>query len=395
MAKSAKDRIQELLEQWSLKEPALFLAITTHKLSANPAIETIRIGNGMVEYNPEFIGSLDKETLRELMKFEATRILLKHPYERHQPKPALSFLASTIAIREHLATSLSLPTAADVFGDHKWDKSFFEFYYRKLESEVLSLSGIDIGIILNLAVDEGTDEIEQHLLAAGENAALWGEDLLLTEMINRVIEEVSQSKQWGSIPGDLQETILATLKPRLDYRKVLRGFRSSIISSNRTLTRMKPNRRYGFLYMGSRRDFVTRLLFAVDVSGSVSSEDLAKGFSIVNRFFTYGIESIDVIQFDTDIKGPTLSLKKAKHSIEIVGRGGTSFQPAMDYMESNPGYDGLIMFTDGYAPMPSRPDNCPPSRILWLFNSEENWRRMEPDVTKNRMRSAFVMEAAS
>ncbi|MEO1209623.1 MAG: hypothetical protein AAFX78_08790 [Cyanobacteria bacterium J06638_20] len=34
--------------------------------------------------------------------------------------------------------------------------------------------------------------------------------------------------------------------PKLDYRAVLRKFRTSILSQQRHLTRMKPNRRYGF-----------------------------------------------------------------------------------------------------------------------------------------------------
>ena len=80
---------------------------------------------------------------------------------------------------------------------------------------------------------------------------------------------------------------------------------------------MKPNRRYGFQYMGSRYDFTTRLLFAVDVSGSMSSQDLALGFSVINRFFKYGIEAIDVIQFDTEIKGDPVSLKRGRRAVEV------------------------------------------------------------------------------
>jgi len=45
----------------------------------------------------------------------------------------------------------------------------------------------------------------------------------------------------------------------------------------------------------------TRLLFAIDVSGSMGTEELRQGFSVVNRFFNYGVPAIDVIQFDTEI----------------------------------------------------------------------------------------------
>ncbi len=216
--------------------------------------------------------------------------------------------------------------------------------------------------------------LEDYAQAGAENTESWDEDDWLNERINQTIEDVRQSQMWGSIAGKLREQILATLKPKLDYRTVLRQFRTSIISLNRELTRMKPSRRYEFLYMGSRRQFSTKLLIAVDVSGSMSSEDLQRGFSTINRFFKYGIEQIDVIQFDTEIKGQPLILKKARHQVKIIGRGGTDFTPVIDYIDRHGDYDGLIIFTDGYAPVPPRPKNRQ-TRILWLFNHESNYQR--------------------
>ena len=47
---------------------------------------------------------------------------------------------------------------------------------------------------------------------------------------------------------------------RRDYRKMLSAFKTSIISSKRSLTRMRPSRRFGFAYMGSRYNLSTNLL---------------------------------------------------------------------------------------------------------------------------------------
>ena len=155
---------------------------------------------------------------------------------------------------------------------------------------------------------------------------------------------------------------------------------------------MKPSRRYGFQYMGSRRDFTTQLLFAVDVSGSVSTDDVQNAFSIVNRFFKYGVESIDVIWFDTNVlnKKP-LTIKKARSEVEIVGRGGTDFQPLMDYIDEHRRYDGLIIFTDGIAPVPEPPQKNRRTRVAWLFNQEENWKRLHKQLELPGMVSAFVL----
>ncbi|MEI7527200.1 MAG: VWA-like domain-containing protein, partial [Mariniphaga sp.] len=86
------------------------------------------------------------------------------------------------------------------------------------------------------------------------------------------------------------------------------------------------------------------------------------------------IESCEVIQFDTEIKGIPLSLKKAMKTINIYGRGGTSFQCVIDYITEHRKYDGLIIITDGFAAVPLRAIKTP-TRILWLFNNEANYKQ--------------------
>ena len=226
-----------------------------------------------------------------------------------------------------------------------------------------------------------------------ENSLDWDYDQLFIEQLNDVITDVESSNNWGTVPGGARELILASRTPRLDYRRVLRAFRATVLSSDRRLTRMKPSRRYGFQYMGSRRDFTTRLLFAVDVSGSVSTKDVENAFSIVNRLFKYGIESIDVIWFDTAVRNEDqkpLELKRARESIEVGGRGGTNFQPLMNYLDVHRDYDGLIVFTDGIAPVPERPKRNRRTRVVWLFNHEENWQRLHEGLEHPGMSTAFV-----
>jgi len=160
------------------------------------------------------------------------------------------------------------------------------------------------------------------------------------------------------------------IKPDVDYRKVLSGFRASILSSKQTLTRFKPSRRYGFLYMGKRPRFTTGLLVGVDVSASVSDEDVRRFYSTVNRFFKYGIERIDALAFDASLQGEPLELSKARSSIAFTGRGGTNFQPIIDFFHMNRNsYDGLILFTDGYAPKPSV-DKYDMRRLVWICTNK-------------------------
>jgi predicted metal-dependent peptidase len=46
----------------------------------------------------------------------------------------------------------------------------------------------------------------------------------------------------------------------------------------------------------------------------------------------------------------------------------------IEFLDEHQGYDGAIIFTDGYAPVSPRPKNRR-TRLLWLFNREETYRR--------------------
>lgn len=200
--------------------------------------------------------------------------------------------------------------------------------------------------------------------------------------VNEMIKVMEASNNWGSLGGNLVGQIVASTKVKIDYRKVMQSFRAEVLSSKRHLTRMRPNRRSGFENFGSVYSLTSRLLVAVDVSGSTTDEMVSNFFGIINKFFKYGIEEIDVIQFDANVKDEPMTLKKAKQGgINITGRGGTYFQPVIDYCaQKKHYYQGLVIFTDGYAEEPFLPDffNTP---VLWvlpdegLYEKHQDWMR--------------------
>ena len=118
---------------------------------------------------------------------------------------------------------------------------------------------------------ENTSEVENQNFSTQEKAVeiaeLWEEDELAVEEINAQIIKAQENSEWGTISGKLQQMIEASLIVKMDYKKMLSSFRANIPSQNRELTRTRPNRRYGFEFMGSRYKFTTKFLIAVDVRG--------------------------------------------------------------------------------------------------------------------------------
>ena len=55
---------------------------------------------------------------------------------------------------------------------------------------------------------------------------------------------------------------------------------------------------------------------------------------------------------------------------EITGRGGTNFQPPIDYfLENRSRYSGMIIFTDGEGDVPKISGAVGNSAILWILDS--------------------------
>ena len=352
-----QERYTHILERWFITEPPLFSVLCLHELVQNAQMSCpLRSGRKKLEYNPDIVREMSDDGLEEALRAEAVRLLLKHPYERRPEgcsQKAMGLGSNLVVGDNYKHPRFRIETPED-FG-LKTGMSY-EWYARMVEQQ--NESGGQGG-------NDGDDDGQQSMSDKHRDLAeLWDEDELTVQMINEVI---STTKSWGSLGGNFAELLQASVKAKINWRNIFAGFRASIISSKRKLTRMKPNRRTGFENMGSVRRFDTKLLVAVDVSGSISTESLRYFYGVINSAFRYGFESIDVIQFDCGVRA-VHNLKKVIKDVAIVGRGGTSFQEPIDYAHEN-GYDGLVVLTDGYAPEPTIPDGFK-TGILWVCENE-------------------------
>lgn len=408
---SALERIQQETEQWFLTEPLFFTVYCSHRLTINPnMLCALRSGQGCIEYNPEVIDSMPDHQLRALLSVEMIRILLKHPYSRQPlgcPGIALKMASDMV-----IAPAYNL-TWAGLTHPHDFDLptgQHFEWYANRLSAMGIHMDGpapsegdscaegeagegsAASSSELSEKQDEdstggssgenkeqnehkeNSEEVSLNSDSSPDYTSLWEEDAFMGQQITDIIHSTTQ---WGSLPGGMVELIQKAAEGKIDYRNALRAFRSSILSQKRHLTRMHPSRRFGFEQMGSRYEFTTRLLVAIDTSGSVGSEELGRYYRIITTFFKYGIQEIDVLMFDFDVQGEPVTLKEAqknKQTFEVKGRGGTSFQAPVNYVAEHPGYDGLIIMTDGYAPVPSVPAFLK-TKLLWVIDNEPSYKQ--------------------
>ena len=442
---TARERIQQEAEQWFLTEPVFFAVYCSHCLTMNAnMLCPLRTGKGRIEYNPTVIDALQDNQLKDLLKVEMIRILLQHPYAR-QPlgcKPMMLQTASDMVISPAYKFSWVDLAKPEDYGLPAGQ--YYEWYANRLNEMAIHHDGDapsegnsdsneqqgedisapsggqsdqsqDLQLVsqdqvqgqgqgqcqgqgqekatdttedLGPITPSGTDseDSEENDKGGGESkdvsyTALWEEDQFQARQITDLVQSTTQ---WGSLPGNMVELIKKAAEGKIDYRGALRTFRSSILSQKRRLTRMRPSRRFGFEQMGSHYDFTTHLLVAIDTSGSVGSEELGRYFRIITTFFKYGIQEIDVLMFDHEVQGEPITFTEAKKNIQefkVRGRGGTSFQVPVDYVKEHPNYDGLIIITDGYAPVPDVPPHLR-AKLLWVIDNEPSYKQHYESLRK-------------
>jgi predicted metal-dependent peptidase len=183
------------------------------------------------------------------------------------------------------------------------------------------------------------------------------------KIIRDAAEQVTKSR--GTLPHEIEE-ILKRLSqvepPKFDWKGYIRRFIGCSTRVYSHKTRRRPNLRFD-----DQPGMVSRLhkhvLLAIDTSGSVSKKELEEFHNEMYHIQKNGT-TITVIQADAAVShiGPF----NPKEDFSVYGRGGTDFQPVIDYYNENlRKYSCLIYMTDGEAP---NPDDVK-GNVLWVLSS--------------------------
>ena len=246
-----RERIAQILERWFISEPALFQVLCTHSIEENATMPCpVRSGARKVEYNPAFLQEMSDAALDQALRTEAIRILLKHPYQRKPDacsQQAIS-VGSNLTIGDNYEFgSINIDRPKDY---ELPEGREYEWYSRQIQ-QLLPPEGDGDGTggdgfptpgSGDADGDARTDRLAGNAEKNTALSELWDEDEISVAMIDGIIES---TKDWGTLAGNFAERLKASTKARINWRNVLSGFRASILSTERKLTRMRPNRRTG------------------------------------------------------------------------------------------------------------------------------------------------------
>ena len=228
----------------------------------------------------------------------------------------------------------------------------------------------------DLMESEDNPHLDQHKFWDEFEKLSSAEQKMIDAAINEsIINSVSRikSKEYGSLPAGLQEYInllVDSLKPNVNWRRVLRIFTASSSRTRLKNTIRRPSKRYGTT-PGIKIQAKQKILIAIDTSGSVNQNELKEFFGELYYIWKQGAE-IYVVECDTEIHNhyPYKGLPPEV----ISGRGGTDFNAPLAFANEEYFPDAIIYFTDGYASAPSVIARKP---ILWMVTGqgidEDSW----------------------
>jgi predicted metal-dependent peptidase len=155
-------------------------------------------------------------------------------------------------------------------------------------------------------------------------------------------EVASGGKTFGEIPAWIEELVAATIEPPPDWSATLQRSISMLVRSDRSF--LRPSRRTSALagpdgewpdvvaMPGRRVVPAGRLVSVIDTSSSVDAATLARFLGALAAVATAeGFDEIRLLQADAEVTRDEtmLAAELLFQKVAIVGRGGTSFAPAL------------------------------------------------------------------
>ena len=195
------------------------------------------------------------------------------------------------------------------------------------------------------------------------------EKKLIEKQVQKILQDAKEQtvKKRGNVPGEIEGLIVVEefTAPKFDWKGYIRRFTGVSTKVFTKKIRRKENRRYED-NPGLKIKMRQHMLLAIDTSGSVSDTELAEFMNEIHHIYKAGVD-ITIVQCDTSIR--SIEAYKGKNDLKVNGRGGTEFDPVLDYYNANlKKYTSLVYFTDGECYTSVKPK----SKVLWVLSERSS-----------------------
>lgn len=366
-----------------LKEPYYgFFLLQLNKIWDSKRVPTAGVSKNGINYqlciNEEFWESLSEQHRIGLLKHELLHIAFGHLtiYFKFSDKK-LANIAMDMEINQYIDKEYLPEGGIDIdnYEDLNLDrKAGCRYYYDKLKqlkdkkekNGTCGHGGID-NLLESDVDDHPTWEEFEDLTEA--------EEKLLDKQIQRVLKEAQDQtiKKRGYVPGEIEGLIKIdeVVPPKFDWRNYIKRFTGVSTKVFTKKIRRKENRKFPD-NPGLKVKMRQRMLLAIDTSGSVNEEELKEFMNEIYYIYKCGVD-VTIIQCDVDIK--SIEKYDGKLELGVVGRGGTNFDPVLEYFNENQRtFTSLIYFTDGECDTTVKPKG----NVLWVLSGQSHMHENLP-----------------
>ena len=338
--------------------------------------------NYQLAINEEFWTSLSEKHQMGLLKHELLHIAFGHlvSFGSFRNKK-LANVAMDMEINQYIDPDY-LPTGGiDINNYEDLDldiKAGCRYYYDKLqqlkdEKDKNGTCGNEEMDKLLDCIDNG--DVPDHSTWEEFDDLSEAEKKLIEKQIQKVLSDAKEQtiKKRGNIPGEIAGVIIIEeiVRPKFDWRSYVRRFSGTSTKVFTKKIRRKENRRYDE-NPGLKIKMKQHMLLAIDTSGSVSDTELTEFMNEIHHIYKAGVD-ITIVQCDTSIN--SIEEYKGKNELNVKGRGGTEFDPVLDYYNANQKkYTSLVYFTDGECYTSVKPKG----RILWVLSERSSMNESLP-----------------
>jgi len=378
-AQSLSKTAKELM----LKEPYYgFFLLMLNKLWDSKKVPTAGVSKNGINYqlciNEEFWMGLSEDHKLGLLKHELLHIAFGHlttyfKFSNHK----MANIAMDMEINQYIDEDWLPEGGIDIndYEDLNLDrKAGARYYYDKLsqakdDKDKNGTSGDENFDKLCDSMDGDGEGLPDHSTWSDFEDLTEAEQKLIEKQLQKVLSDAKEQtvKKRGNIPGEIDGVIVIEeiVPPKFDWRGYMRRFTGVSTKVFTKKIRRKENKRYDG-NPGLKIKMKQHMLLGIDTSGSVSDTELIEFMNEIHHIYKAGVD-VTIVQCDTQIR--SVEPYRGKSDLEVHGRGGTEFDPVLEYYNDNSKkYTSLVYFTDGECNARVKPKG----NVLWVLSERSN-----------------------
>ena len=372
--------LSKISKELMLKEPYYgFFLIMLNKVWRKD-LPTAGVSKHNINYqlaiNEEFWTGLSDDHKMGLLKHELLHIAFGHlvSFSSFSNKK-LANVAMDMEINQYIEASwlpeggINIDDYTDIQLDRKAGCRYYYDQLLRLQDEKDKNGSTGDQAMDNLLDNIASGDIPDHSTWEEFEDMSEAEKKLIEKQVQKILQDAKEQtvKKRGNVPGEIEGLIVLdeVTKAKFDWKGYLRRFTGTSTKIFTKKIRRKENHRYED-NPGLKIKMRQHMLLAIDTSGSVSNEELSEFMNEIHHIHKAGVD-ITIVQCDTSIR--SIEAYKGKNDLKVHGRGGTEFDPVLDYYNANIGkYTSLVYFTDGECYTSVKPKN----RVLWVLSERSS-----------------------